>query len=268
VYIPLYDTMTLTLPSSGVTKVVSGQTLTWTCTVNPGSTQVDELGQTVTYNVLCPQPYWVYVNVIGNESIGNGWIYAGYTVYSGEANYQTYYKTSGVISGSYVLPLPEQNGYVWGTVSGPIQPQYAVCYLENQNLPSIGSNPPEYPVSNGSSITLYIHCTPGTGVVYWVVNVQGSFNYNGEWKLTDSYGHEVIGMSSASGSFSVNGADTLSLSIIKWGSINCQVTSPNPQTVNPGQTATFNIVCSSSSGGSSGSGGGGGSGGGRWWLWR
>jgi hypothetical protein len=243
-YIPLYDTMTLTLPSSGVTRVVGTTTLTWTCTVNPGSRQVVELGQTATYNVNCPQPSWAYVNVIGNLSSNFG--PAPYTLYSGEANYQAYYSVSGSGNGEYTLPLPGLSGYVWGMVTGRVPSNYAECYLYNASLPSIGSTPPQYPVSNGSVIELYIHCTPGTGTVYWVVNVQGSFNYQGEWVLTDSYGHEAVGMSSASGSFSVDGADTLSISILKWGSISCQVTSPSQVTVNPGQTATFNIVCTSS----------------------
>ncbi len=276
VYIPLYDTMTLTLPSSGVTKTIiyspngfgtQTTTLTWTCTVNPGSTQVDELGQTVTYNVNCPQPGWVYVYV--DDNLSNNFGPAYYVVYSGEANYQTYYTANnpGIFNWKYVLPLPGLSGYVWGVVTGRVPNNYAGCYLYNASLPSIGSNPPQYPVSNGSSISLYVHCIPGSGVVYWVVNVQGSgFNGNGEWVLTDSYGHTVVDWSgSASGNFTVNGPDTLSISIMEWSShLNCQVTSPSSQTVNPGQTATFDIYCTYSSGGGGGGsgGGGGGSGGG------
>jgi len=234
-----------------------------TLTGSSGSVEVKVPNSTYTIlvSLICGEsPFYVNAHVEDNLTTGSGGAY--YMIYTGDANHHVFDEASGSTSQWFRLRLPGLSGYVWGVVTGRVPSQYAECYLYNASLPGIGSNPPEYPVSNGSVIELYIHCTPGSGVVYWVVNVQGSFNYNGEWILTDSYGHEAVGMSSASGSFSVNGADTLSISILKWGSINCQITSPSQQTVNPGQTAVFNIACTSNSGSSGGSGGGsGGSGG-------
>ena len=251
--------MTLALPSGGATKVITypissyatqTTTLTWTCTVNPSSKQVVELGQTATFNVNCPQPSWVYVMVVN----GSG------TLFSGETNYQVYSYVGIYWSGFwYVAPLPGQGGYIWGG-SSPPPSNYIKCYFENNSLPSIGSNPPQYYVTNGSRIKLYLHCLPGTGTVYWVVNVQNPSEYEW-WDLTDSYGHHVTGSGSRSGSFAVNGSDTLTLTLttIWWSGVRCTINSPNPQTVNPGQMAVFYVDCTSSSGGGGSGGGGGGS---------
>jgi len=111
--------------------------------VNPSSKQAVELGQTATYSVICPQPGWVYVWLDNGSGV----------LYSGEANYQVYYTENAYMFIWNVLPIPGQSGYIWGR--SPPPSNYVACYFENSSLPSIGSNPPQYYVTNGSRVELY-----------------------------------------------------------------------------------------------------------------
>ena len=224
-----------------------------TLTGSSGSVEVNVPNSTYTIlvSLICGEsPFYVNAHVEDNLTTGSG--EAHYMIYTGDANHHVFDEASGSTSQWFRLRLPGLSGYVWGVVTGGVPSQYTKCYLYNASLLGIGSTPPEYPVTNGSTISLYVHCLPGSGVVYWVVKLQGAVWDMGIvwWTLTDSYGHSVTNQISNynpqySGNFSVNGPDTLTLSLYVEPGFHyeCTVASQNPQIVNPGQTATFTIDC-------------------------
>jgi len=224
-----------------------------TLTGSSGSVEVNVPNSTYTIlvSLICGEsPFYVNAHVEDNLTTGSG--EAHYMIYTGDANHHVFDEASGSTSQWFRLRLPGLSGYVWGVVTNGVPSQYTKCYLYNASLLGIGSTPPEYPVTNGSTISLYVHCLPGSGVVYWVVKLQGAVWDMGIvwWTLTDSYGHSVTNQISSfnpqySGNFSVNGPDTLTLSLYVEPGFHyvCSVASQNPQTVNPGQTAVFTIDC-------------------------